>query len=155
MGFAIKSTAFNEGDAIPRENSCEGEDASPELAWEGAPEGSKSFSLIVEDPDAPVGTFIHWVIYDIPGDQSGLPGALSIELELEGGTKQGRNGFGRTGYGGPCPPKGHGPHRYFFKLRALDVAEVGLPAGAGNKALEKAMEGHVLGEATLMGVYER
>jgi Raf kinase inhibitor-like YbhB/YbcL family protein len=155
MGFTIKSPAFNQGDTIPREHSCEGKDTSPELGWEGAPEGTKSFSLIVEDPDAPVGTFIHWVIYDIPGEDNGLSGGLSTALTLEGGIKQGRNDFGRTGYGGPCPPRGHGRHRYFFILRALDVSGLGLPAGAGKKAVEKAMEGHVLEEARLMGVYQR
>jgi Raf kinase inhibitor-like YbhB/YbcL family protein len=155
MGFMVKSPAFNEGDTIPREHSCEGADTSPELVWEGSPEGTRSFSLIIEDPDAPVGTFIHCVIYDIPGNRGGLSGALSTELDLDDGIKQGRNDFGRIGYGGPCPPKGHGRHRYFFKLRALDVSALGIPAGAGKRAVEKAMEGHVLGEATLMGVYQR
>lgn len=155
MGLTIKSPAFGEGETIPREHSCEGRDTSPELGWDGEPGGTKSFSLIVEDPDAPMGTFIHWVIYDIPGDKKGLPGGLPTELDPDGGIKQGRNDFGRTGYGGHCPPKGHGPHRYFFILRALDVAALGLPAGAGNRAVEKAMEGHVLGETRLMGVYKR
>jgi Raf kinase inhibitor-like YbhB/YbcL family protein len=155
MGYAMKSPAFNQGDTIPREHSCEGDDISPELGWEGVPAGTKSFALIVEDPDAPVGTFIHWVIYDIPGNFKGLAGGLSKAQTLEGGIKQGKNDFGRTGYGGPCPPKGHGRHRYFFMLRALDVPELGLAPGAGKKAVEKAMEGHVLGVARLMGVYQR
>jgi Raf kinase inhibitor-like YbhB/YbcL family protein len=155
MDFTIKSPTFNQGDTIPRENSCEGADSSPSLVWEGVPAGTKSFSLIVEDPDAPMGTFIHWVIYDIPGPLSELAAGLSTAPAIDKGIKQGRNDFGRTGYGGPCPPKGHGRHRYFFILRALDVAELGLPSGATKKEVEKAMDGHQIGEARLMGVYER
>ena len=153
MPFTLTSTAFAEGGAIPKRHTCEGEDVSPPLAWSGAPLGTKTFALIVDDPDAPdpkapKRTWVHWVLYDMPPAATALPegGALPA------GTRQGRNDWGRTGYGGPCPPIGR--HRYFHKLYALDAAlgDVGEPTKA---ALEKAMAGHVLAEAAIIGTYEK
>ena len=143
--------AFADGGLIPRLHTCEGADISPSLEWGDEPTTTRSLALIVDDPDAPAGTWNHWLLYDLPalvrslaqGYKSGKP-ALS-----------GTNDFGRLGYGGPCPPKGHGPHRYFFKLYALDVASLGLPAGARRGQIDKAMSGHVLAEAKYMGRYER
>ncbi|MBI5233644.1 MAG: YbhB/YbcL family Raf kinase inhibitor-like protein [Deltaproteobacteria bacterium] len=155
MGFTIKSPRFKEAETIPREYTCEGADVSPELEWANAPQGTKSFSLVVEDPDAPVGTFVHWVIYDMPLADNGLKKAVAKDKVLPDGSKQGSNDFGRTGYNGPCPPRGLGKHRYFFILRALDVATLDMAPGADKKDLEKAMKGHVLGEARSSGVYER
>ena len=155
MALTIESDAFAEGFRIPGRYSCEGRDMSPALKWHGVPSGTKSFVLIVEDPDAPVGTFTHWVVYDIPAERDALPEALPSRGELEDGTKQGINDFGRIGYGGPCPPRGHGPHRYFFILRALDIPSTGLPPGAAKGEVEAAIEGHILGEARTMGTYER
>lgn len=154
MAFKISSPDFKEGDTIPKRFTCEGEDVSPEMHWEGAPSGAKSFSLIVEDPDAPVGTFTHWVLYDIPGNlvrlDRGEGGAGSST-----GIKNGITDFGRASYGGPCPPKGHGTHRYFFILRALDVETLGAPQGARKTEVEKRMKGHILAETRLTGVYRR
>ena len=151
MAFKISSPDFKEGDTIPKRFTCEGEDVSPEMHWEGAPSGTKSFSLIVEDPDAPVGTFTHWVLYDIPGNL----GRLEQGAGRGEGMKNGITDFGRASYGGPCPPKGHGTHRYFFILRALDVETLGAPQGARKPEVEKRMKGHILGETRLMGVYRR
>ncbi|MFQ5737260.1 MAG: YbhB/YbcL family Raf kinase inhibitor-like protein [Thermodesulfobacteriota bacterium] len=155
MGFRIESPDFTEGGSIPERFSCDGEDISPQLAWDGAPEGTKSFVLTIEDPDAPMGTFVHWVVYDLPPSAHGLErGIGSGPIGLDG-TKGGRTGFGHERYGGPCPPRGHGRHRYFFTIRALDIPGLGLPDGAGKGLIEKAVKGHVLAEASIMGVYER
>ena len=155
MGFSIRTDAFIEKSAIPLEYTCEGSDLSPALFWDGPPEGTKSFALMVTDPDAPMGSFTHWVAYDIPASSKGLEKAITTTAELKNGTKQGMNDFGKTGYGGPCPPKGHGKHRYFFTLKAIDVKTIGLPAGSNKKDVEKAIKGHVLAETTVMGTYER
>lgn len=155
MDFSVTSPAFTEGEVISKEFSCEGSDISPELIWQGAPQGTLSYALIADDPDAPVGTFTHWVIYDIPGGNGGLPQDVEKSSELADGTKQGKNGFGRIAYGGPCPPPGHGPHRYFFKLSALDVASLGLAPGASKTEVLNAMSGHILAEISVMGTYER
>ncbi len=155
MAFTVSSDAFTDGSSIPARYSCDGSDISPPLRWSDAPSGTRSFVLIVEDPDAPVGTFIHWVVYDIPAIKDGLQEALPPRAELEDGTKQGRNDFGRIGYGGPCPPRGHGIHRYFFVLKAIDIPSTGLPPGASKEDVERAIEGHILGEAHIMGTYER
>ncbi len=155
MAFAIKSTAFENGETIPGEFTCEGRDTSPELVWSDPPGGTKSYVLIVDDPDAPSGVFTHWVIYDIPGDLRKLKAAVPPDAVLENGAKQGMNDFGTTGYRGPCPPGGHGRHRYFFRLMALDVDSLGLRGGAGRKDVERALKGRVLGEAVTMGLYER
>jgi Raf kinase inhibitor-like YbhB/YbcL family protein len=155
MTFTLTSPAFQQGGAIPAPHTCDGTDVSPALHWEGAPEGVASFALIVDDPDAPSGTFVHWVLYDVPGHATELPENVgpSPELENLGETRQGKNGFGGVGYKGPCPPAG-GPHRYFFRLYALD-ARLGLAPGAPRDEVEGGMEGHVLGAAELMGTYQR
>ncbi len=155
MAFGIKSPDFKEGERIPVKFTCEGTDLSPELVWEGEPAGTKSYTLIVEDPDAPMGTFIHWVVYDAPAHLRKMERGMGNETNLEGPLKQGVTSFGRAGYGGPCPPKGHGDHRYNFILRALDVDNLGVGVGAGKAEVEKAMKGHILGEASIMGTYSR
>ncbi len=153
MALTLSSPAFAAGAEIPKEHTCEGKDASPALSWGGAPSGTKSFALIADDPDAPVGTWVHWVIYDLPADASGLPGAMPKSATLTGGGKQGVNDFRKTGYGGPCPPPGR-PHRYFFKLYALD-APTNLDPRASKADVLRAIEGHVLGQAELMGTFQR
>lgn len=148
----ITSSAFREGEAIPRKYTCDGEDVSPPLSWSGAPEGTESFALIVDDPDAPVGTWVHWVIYDLPAGVTSLPeGVEAVERPHVGGIN-GITDFRRLGYGGPCPPSG--THRYFFKLYALDTV-MDLPPGSTKKKLLLAMEGHILAEAQLMGTYSQ
>ena len=153
MTLAITSAAFADGGAIPKRYTCDGDDVPPPLAWSGAPAGTKAFALVVDDPDAPdpmapQRTWVHWVLYDIPAAATSLPegGALPA------GTRQGRNDWERTSYGGPCPPVGR--HRYFHKLYALDAAlgDIGEPTKA---ELEKAMRGHVLAEGAMVGTYER
>lgn len=146
MSMALTSPAFNHGDPIPSKFSCDGEDISPELDWFGTPEGTVSLALIMDDPDAPVGTWVHWVVFNLPMDLSGLrEGMTGVGLD-------GSNSWNRTGYGGPCPPSG--THRYFFKLYALDLA-LDLEAGADKAAILDAMAGHILGQAELMGTYTR
>lgn len=148
----LQTNAFKEEQAIPREYSCDGQDLSPQLSWSEAPEGAKSFVLIADDPDAPGGTWVHWVYYDIPKDRRELPkGVDTAEHPATGGT-QGVNDFGRIGYGGPCPPGG--THRYYFKLYALDEV-LNLKPGLSKKQVLAEMEGHVLAEARLMGTYSR
>jgi Raf kinase inhibitor-like YbhB/YbcL family protein len=156
MTMTITSTAFAAGGSIPALHTCEGRDVSPPLAWSGVPAGTKSLALVVDDPDAPdpaapQTTWVHWVLYDIVPTAGGLPEAAG-PATLPAGTLEGVNDWGRTGYGGPCPPVGR--HRYFHKLYALDVvlADLGRPNKA---ALEKAMRGHVLAEATLIGTYQK
>ena len=155
--FKLTSPAFKNGETIPALYTCEGKDPSPELNWTGAPAGTKSFALVMDDPDAPVGLWVHWVLYDIPGGLAGLPGNLpKTERVLDGakhGASWGVDSFSRTGYGGPCPPPGK-PHRYFFKLYALDKT-LGLPPRATAAELGRAMEGHILGRTELMGLFER
>ncbi len=153
MAFTIKSSAFQEGGEIPVRYTCDGKDISPDLAWSGAPDGVKSFVIICDDPDAPVGTWVHWVIYNIPAQSEGLPQGVPAIKELPDVSRQGINDFKRIGYGGPCPPKGPA-HRYFFKLYALDT-KLNLNPGATKQELLNAMKGHVLGEAYLMGKYKR
>lgn len=151
MAFKLTIPAFADGGPIPRLHTCEGADVSPSLEWTGDPSNTRSLMLIVDDPDAPAGTWNHWLLYDLS------PTVRSLAQGFKPG-KQGLSGvndFGRTGYGGPCPPKGHGPHRYFFKLYALDLASLGLPAGARRRDIDTAMRGHVLAEAQYMGRYER
>ena len=156
MSLTIASIAFAANAAIPPLYTCEGKDISPPLAWSGAPSGTKSFALIVDDPDAPDPaapkmTWVHWVLYDIPATTTDLPEAVQ-PAALPPGTREGVNDWKRTGYGGPCPPIGR--HRYFHKLYALDVVlpDLKRPSKA---ALEKAMEGHVLAQATLVGTYQK
>jgi Raf kinase inhibitor-like YbhB/YbcL family protein len=151
MSFRLESPAFAEGGTIPRLHSCEGADLSPALEWSGEPEGTKSYVLIVDDPDAPVGTWNHWLLWDLPAAAHALPQGFKAGQVGESGT----NDFGRLGYGGPCPPQGHGPHRYYFKLYAVKDSSLGLRRGSKRAELDKALAGHVLGEARCMGRYER
>jgi Raf kinase inhibitor-like YbhB/YbcL family protein len=153
MSFAVKTTAFPAGGPIPKKYTCDGEDLSPALAWTNAPAGTQSFALIADDPDAPVGIFTHWILWNIPPDASGLPEGVPQQETVADGARQGKNGFRRIGYGGPCPPPGK-PHRYFFKVYALG-AKLDLKAGASRGELERAMGGHVLAEAQLMGTFGR
>jgi Raf kinase inhibitor-like YbhB/YbcL family protein len=152
MDIKVSSTAFEEEGMIPAKYTCDEEDVSPPLAWDSIPEGTKTLALICDDPDAPVGTWVHWVLFNLPADISELPENIPPEKELENGAKQGTNDFGRIGYGGPCPPGG--THRYYFKLYALDV-ELDLEAGERKPQLLEAMEGHILAEGQLMGRYSR
>ena len=147
------SPAFAEGEEIPVKFTCDGADVSPAVEWEDAPEGAKSFVIICDDPDAPAGTWLHWLVYDIPGPAFRLVEKLSPTAELPGDMKQGLNSFGRIGWGGPCPPSGR--HRYVFAIHAMDVESLGLPPGAQLADVEAAMAGHVLAEARFMGTYER
>jgi Raf kinase inhibitor-like YbhB/YbcL family protein len=152
MAFELKSTAFAQGEAIPRQYTCDGQDISTPLAWSDTPSGTQSFAVICDDPDAPVGNWVHWVLYNLPGSTRSLAENIPPDAELPDGSRNGENSWGRLGYGGPCPPGG--THRYFFKLFALDtVLEV--PSGATKEKVMDAMEGHVLAEAELMGVYSR
>jgi Raf kinase inhibitor-like YbhB/YbcL family protein len=154
MAFALTSPAFADGAAIPVRHTCDGPDVSPPLAWSDAPAGTRSFALIMDDPDAPAGTWVHWVLYNLPAATLALPDTVAKVEGLDlGGARQGRNDFRHPGYGGPCPPPGPA-HRYIFKLYALDAVLPDL--GAPTKAkLEKAMEGHVLEKAELVGTYQK
>ena len=148
----LTSSAFTEGAMIPAKYSCDGQDISPPLAWMDLPGGAKSLALICDDPDAPVGTWVHWVAFNLPPDMTGLPEAVPADKSLAGGGVQGTNSWRRIGYGGPCPPSG--THRYFFKLYALDNV-LSLASNATAKDLQAAMKGHILAEAQLMGRYKR
>lgn len=148
----IRSSAFQEGALIPGKYTCDGVDVSPPLEWSQVPEGTETFALISDDPDAPVGTWVHWVIYNIPGDLRVLAEGIPAREVLANGTTQGINDFRRIGYGGPCPPRG--THRYYFKIYALD-AKLNADAGISKKELIRAMEGHILAEGQLMGKYRR
>jgi hypothetical protein len=151
--FSLNSPAYPSGGEIPRKYTCEGPDVSPALNWGDPPAGTQSFSLIMDDPDAPAKTWVHWVLYDLPASIRSLPEGLSKAQELQDGSRQGRNDFGRIGYEGPCPP--HGPaHRYSLRLYALD-AKLNLKAGFSKVEVEKAMKGHVLALAELIGKYKR
>jgi Raf kinase inhibitor-like YbhB/YbcL family protein len=156
MAFELRSADFADSGAMPAELTCEGDDRSPALAWSGAPVGTRSFALVVDDPDAPDPaapkmTWVHWVLYDVPAGTGALPPAAT-RATLPAGTRDGRNDWRRTGYGGPCPPIGR--HRSVHKLYALDVAlgDLHEPTKA---ALERAMEGHVLAKAELIGTYQK
>ena len=156
MGLALASPAFAPGADIPSLFTCEGSDISPPLEWTGVPDGTRSLVLIVDDPDAPDPsapkmTWVHWVLYDLPPGARSLPEGVAPS-DLPAGTREGRNDWKRTGYGGPCPPIGR--HRYYHKLYALDVVlgDLGSPTKA---EVEKAMKGHVLAQAELMGTYQK
>jgi Raf kinase inhibitor-like YbhB/YbcL family protein len=156
MTLSLTSPAFSANGAIPKEFTCEGQDQAPPLAWSGAPAGTKTFALILDDPDAPdpkapKTTWVHWVLYDIPASATSLPKGATAK-SLPAGTREGVNDWKRTGYGGPCPPVGR--HRYFHKLYALDTA-LGDLKSPNKAALEKAMQGHTLGKAELVGMYEK
>jgi Raf kinase inhibitor-like YbhB/YbcL family protein len=148
----IKSSAFGSGEMIAAKYTCDGANFSPPLEWAGSPAGTRSFALICDDPDAPMGTWVHWVIYDIPPTATMLAEGITRQKDLPGGGTQGINDFRKVGYGGPCPPGG--THRYFFKLYALDTM-LGLKPGITKDQLLKAMRGHILAEAQIMGTYRR
>lgn len=149
----LRVAAFSKGGRVPREFTADGADKSPAMEWSGAPPGTQAFSLVVDDPDAPVGTWTHWVLYDLPGSTGKLEENRARTPILESGAKQGKNSWGRIGWNGPSPPPGK-PHRYFFRLYALSAA-TGLAPGADRAALDRAMKGKVLGESQWMGTYGR
>ena len=151
MSFSIRSSVFEPGGQISELYTCDDRGISPPLEWVDPPDGTRSFALVCDDPDAPGGTWVHWVLYGLPGSALSLPENLPSAQRLDDGSRQGQNDFGRIGYGGPCPPRGR-KHRYFFRLFALDT-ELSLSPGLTGKGLEQAMAGHVLGRAELMGTY--
>ncbi|MFS8866707.1 YbhB/YbcL family Raf kinase inhibitor-like protein [Synechococcus sp. H65.1] len=152
MTLQLASSAFAPSEPIPSRYTCEGEDLSPPLTWSGAPVGTQSFALIMDDPDAPRGTFVHWVVYNLPASVTSLPEGIRSDSDLPQGAVHGQNSWGRNSYGGPCPPSG--THRYFFTLYALD-SQLALAPGATKEALLQAMEGHILAQAQLMGTYQK
>lgn len=152
MEIKITSSAFAEGQLIPAKYTCDGEDISPPLQWDNVPDSTLSIALICDDPDAPMGTFVHWVLYNLPPETRDLPENFPDDETLEDGTRQGITDFGKTGYGGPCPPSG--THRYFFKIYALDE-KIDLAIIADKPHLVRAMEGHIIGQGQLMGKYKR
>jgi Raf kinase inhibitor-like YbhB/YbcL family protein len=153
MAFTITSTSFQSGGDIPKKFTCDGADVSPELSWTNPPAGAQSFAVLSDDPDAPVGNWNHWVLFDLPPATSNLPEGVAKMDELPGGGRQGRNDFRKIGYGGPCPPPGK-PHRYYFRLFALDKV-LNLNPGSTKPEVEQAMQGHILGQAEWMGKYRR
>jgi Raf kinase inhibitor-like YbhB/YbcL family protein len=152
MPIQIQSPAFKNNQTIPAQHTCDGPDLSPPLTWKHIPEKAQSIVLIGDDPDAPAGTWVHWVCYDLPPAMKSLPEGVPKSDLLPDGGKQGITDFGSIGYGGPCPPSG--VHRYFFKIYALDC-ELGLPAGKSKKDVEHAMKGHVLAQGQLVGIYSK
>lgn len=152
MEIKITSSAFTEGGLIPAKYTCDGADISPPLQWEAVPEDTQSIALICDDPDAPVGTFVHWVLFDLPADAGQLTENIPADPTLANGAQQGTSDFGRIGYGGPCPPGG--THRYFFKIYALDT-QLSLTDRVNKARLLNAMEGHILAEGQLIGKYKR
>ncbi|MGH9581040.1 MAG: YbhB/YbcL family Raf kinase inhibitor-like protein [Terriglobales bacterium] len=153
IAFVIQTAAFSAGGDIPKKFTCDGADVSPALSWNQPPAGTVGLALIADDPDAPAGTWVHWVLYDLPASARGLPEGVPQQESLASGARQGRNDFRRIGYNGPCPPPGQ-PHRYFFKLYALSAA-LNLKPGLTKRDLEQAMKGKVLGESEVMGRYAR
>lgn len=153
MAFAVKSTAFSNGGEIPRKYTCSGENLSPALSWNDMPPKTQALALIADDPDAPGGTWTHWILWNLPIRATSMPEGISARESLDNGARQGRNDFGRVGYGGPCPPPGR-PHRYFFRLYALDAA-LELKAGASRTEFESAMKPHVVAQAEWMGMFKR
>ncbi len=152
MSLSITSTAFSAGQPIPSIYSCRGRDISPPLAWTGAPSATKSFALILDDPDAPGGIYVHWVIFNIPAASAALAEAVPARPKLADGTLQGNNSSGAAGYKGPCPPSG--THHYHFKLYALD-ALLSLSSGATKAQLLQAMQGHILAQGELIGIFSK
>ncbi len=153
MALRVSSTQWKRGETIPKKYTGDGADVSPPLVFEGVPTGTKSFALICDDPDAPVGTWVHWIIYDIPRTAKGLPEGVATPATLPDGTHQGRNSWKKTGYGGPSPPPGK-PHRYFFRLYALREP-LGLAPGLGAKEVEAAARTKSIEAAEYMGMYGR
>ena len=152
MAIELTSAVFSEGEMIPVRHTCDGEDVSPPLNWTGAPDETAGLALVCDDPDAPVGTWDHWVLFNIPAETTGLPEAIPADATLESGAVHGCNSWGRLGYGGPCPPGG--THRYFFYLYALS-ARLSLQSGVTKQQLQQAMQGLVLDQGQLMGRYQR
>lgn len=152
MAFQLTSSAFTNEGTIPIKYTCDGQDVSPPLQWIDPPAETHSFALICDDPDAPGGTWVHWVLFNLPAGARALPEAVRSDATLADGSRTGTNSWQRPGYGGPCPPRG--THRYFFRLYALNVA-LDLAGGAGQDQLLQAMQGHVLGQTELMGKYSR
>ncbi|MFY9418090.1 MAG: YbhB/YbcL family Raf kinase inhibitor-like protein [Bacteroidales bacterium] len=148
----VKSDSFSDGGMIPAKYTCDGANISPHLSWDNVPKDTKSFVLICEDPDAPMGTFTHWILYDIPADVHELPENLPKDKVLPNGAKQGIADFKKIGYGGPCPPSG--THRYYFKLYSLDTL-LNLEPGLKKEDILKAMNGHILAQGQIMGKYTR
>lgn len=144
----LTSEAFRDGQPIPTQYTCDGADQTPALKWDEPPTGTKSFALVIDDPDAPNGTFRHWGVFDIPASAGSIGGGQKIGTEVS-------NDFGKPGYGGPCPPKGHGPHHYHFKLFALDIGRLGLKADAKIRDIEREAEQHAVARGELIGTYER
>lgn len=153
VSLQLASSAFSAGGTIPKKFTCDGSDVSPQLSWTGPPAKTQSFAVIMDDPDAPVGIWVHWVIYDLPANASNLAEGVAKQEQLPSGARQGRNDFGKIGYAGPCPPPGKA-HRYFIKLYAFD-AKLNLNAGARKSDVERAMEGHILAQTEWMGRYAR
>ena len=153
MAFTLSSPAFKSGDEIPKQYTCDGADLSPPLTWSDTPPGTQRFALILDDPDAPAGTWVHWVLYDLPANLTKLPEGVPADETLANGGTHGINDFRRVGHGGPCPPPGK-PHRYFFRLYALD-APINLKPRATKADVLRAIQGHVLAQAELMGTYKR
>jgi Raf kinase inhibitor-like YbhB/YbcL family protein len=152
MAIKVTSAAFKDGEIIPKQYTCDGNDISPPLTWSGAPQETKSIALICDDPDAPMGTWVHWVLFNLPPASNALPAEVSSARVLDNGAKHGKNDFRRFGYGGPCPPGG--THRYYFKVYALDSV-LDLDPGITKADLVKAMQSHILAEGQLMGRYKR
>jgi len=152
MDFKIASTSFRNGDLIPAKYTCDGVNISPPLNWQAHPQGAKTFALINDDPDAPAGDWVHWIVYNIPAGTAELKEAASSKKLLPAESMEGKNDFGKSAYGGPCPPSG--THRYFFKLYALDTA-LSFQGNPNKKMLLDAMKGHILAQATLIGKYKR
>ena len=153
MTLSVSSSAFEDGQEIPAKYTCQGQDISPSLSWEGVPGGAQSLALIMDDPDAPGGTFTHWVLFNIPADSRHLPEAMPVTARLSDGILQGRSDFGRTGYGGPCPPPGP-VHHYRFVIYALDK-QLGLKTGSTRQQVLDAIAGHILAQGQLVGTYRR
>lgn len=153
MAFMITSPAFDSGDVIPTRYTRDGENLSPPLEWQEAPPETKSFLILVEDPDAPSGTFRHWAIYNLPASETGLPEGASGQSQ--GGAGEGVNGFGNARYDGPQPPKGHGPHHYHFRLAALDVPQLNVSTSAKAEDIWAKAQPHIIAEAEMVGTYER
>ncbi len=152
--LTVAAEAFDPGTAIPTEYTCEGENVSPAIHWEAGPGNVETWALIVDDPDAPGKTWVHWVVYNLPAGTHDLARAVAPDSTLPGDGAQGTSDFGKIGYGGPCPPPGHGPHHYHFKLYALDT-RLDLEPGATKGELLNAMKGHVLAQSETVGIYER
>lgn len=153
MAFTLTSSAFAAGAEIPPQYACKGADTSPALEWSGSPEKAASFALIMDDPDAPAGTWVHWVLWNLPPTAHALPQGVPKRDQLDDGSRQGRNSFMKVGYNGPCPPGGQ-THRYFFRLYALD-GKLDLAAGSTRAQLDAAMKGHVLAQAEYMGTFHK